>query len=222
MTLLSRFTGDLDPQVIVISLMTLVIMMGSSVISPLLPLLAEEFCVSYSGAGALVSAFALGRIPFDFIGGALVDRISLRLVASSGAAIVTLSAVLSIWVSDFHALLWYRFVGGVGSALFVITAMALLARTVSPRRMGQAMGFYQSMLLLGVSFGPTVGGFSASLFHNLRAPFWAMAVLSSAVTVMCFRWVTEFPASSHETQASGSQAETTHTVIMALLQDTTF
>src|SRR5262249_44265945 len=90
------------------------------------------------------------------------------------------------WVSDFHALLWYRLIGGVGSALFVITAMALLARTVSPRRMGQAMGFYQSMLLLGVSFGPTVGGFSASVFHNLRAPFWAMAVLSSAVTIMCF------------------------------------
>jgi DHA1 family multidrug resistance protein-like MFS transporter len=222
MTLLSRFTGELDPQVIVISLMTLVIMMGSSVISPVLPLLAQEFGISYAGAGALVSAFALGRIPFDFIGGALVDRISPRLVASSGAAIVTLSAVLSIWVSDFHALLWYRLIGGVGSALFVITAMALLARTVSPRRMGQAMGFYQSMLLLGVSFGPTVGGLSASLFHSLRAPFWAMAVLSFAVTVMCFHWVTEFPASSHGTQASGSQAETTHTVLMTLLQDNTF
>ncbi|MBI3756364.1 MAG: MFS transporter [Deltaproteobacteria bacterium] len=222
MTLLSRFTGDLDPQVIVISLMTLVIMMGSSVISPVLPLLAQEFGVSYAGAGALVSAFALGRIPFDFIGGALVDRISPRFVASSGAAVVTLSAVLSIWVSDFHALLWYRLIGGVGSALFVITAMTMLARTVSPRRMGQAMGFYQSMLLLGVSFGPTVGGFSASLFHSLRAPFWAMAVLSSAVTVMCFRWVTEFPSSSHGTQASGSQSETTHTVLMTLLRDNTF
>lgn len=202
--------------------MTLVIMLGSSVISPVLPLLAQEFGVSYAGAGALVSAFALGRIPFDFIGGALVDRISPRLVASGGAAIVTVSALLSAWASDFHALLWYRLIGGVGSALFVITAMALLARTVSPRRMGQAMGFYQSMLLLGVSFGPTVGGFSASLFHSLRAPFWAMAVLSLAVTVMCFRWITEFPSSSHETQAAATQRETTRTVLLTLLRDKTF
>lgn len=222
MTLLSRLTGDLDPQVIVISLMTLVIMLGSSVISPVLPLLAHEFGVSYTGAGALVSAFALGRIPFDFIGGALVDRISPRLVATGGAAIVTLSAVLSVWASDFHLLLWCRLIGGVGSALFIITAMALLARTVSPRRMGQAMGFYQSMLLLGVSFGPTVGGFSASFFHNLRAPFWAMAILSFAVTIMCFRWVTEFPASSHGTHEAEMRGETTRTVLMTLLQDNTF
>jgi len=145
-----------------------------------------------------------------------------RLVAGGGAAIVTLSAILSVWASDFHALLWYRFLGGVGSALFVITAMALLARTVSPRRMGQAMGFYQSMLLLGVSFGPTVGGFSASLFHSLRAPFWAMTVLSLAVTIMCFRWVTEFPSSAQEGQTPTAQQETTRTVLVTLLQDTTF
>jgi MFS family permease len=220
--LFQRLTADLDPQVVVISIMTLVIMMGSSVISPVLPLLAQEFGVSYMGAGALVSAFAIGRIPFDFIGGTLVDRFSPRLVASGGAAIVTLSAVLSIWVSDFHVLLWYRLIGGVGSALFVITAMAMLARTVSPRRMGQAMGFYQSMLLFGVSFGPTVGGFSASLFHSLRAPFWAMAVLSLAVTMMCFRWVTEFPAASHEAPAPEEPRETTRAVLTALLRDKTF
>ncbi len=202
--------------------MTLVIMMGSSVISPVLPLLAQEFGVSYAGAGALVSAFALGRIPFDFIGGALVDRFSPRLIASSGAAIVMISALLSVWAPNFHVLLWCRLIGGVGSALFVITAMALLARTVSPRRMGQAMGFYQSMLLLGVSFGPTVGGFSASLFHSLRAPFWAMAFSSLAVTVMCFRWVTDFSSSSHETQAADVPPETTRTVLLTLLQDNTF
>lgn len=202
--------------------MTLVIMLGSSVISPVLPLLAQEFGVSYAGAGALVSAFALGRIPFDFIGGALVDRVSPRLIAGGGAAIVTLSALLSVWASDFHVLLWYRLLGGIGSALFVITAMALLARTVSPRRMGQAMGFYQSMLLLGVSFGPTVGGFSASLFHSLRAPFWAMAVLSLTVTAMCFRWITDFPSASHETQAAAARRETTHAVLLTLLRDNTF
>ena len=70
MTVLSRVTADFDPQVVIVSLMTLVIMLGSSVISPVLPLIAQEFGVSYAGAGMLVAAFAVGRIPFDFIGGA--------------------------------------------------------------------------------------------------------------------------------------------------------
>jgi len=159
-----RLATELDPQVLIISLMTLVIMLGSSVISPVLPLFAQEFGVSYAGAGALVSAFAVGRIPFDFIGGTLVDRVSPRLVASGGAALVTLSAVLSALAQSFHALLWYRLIGGVGSALFVITAMAFLVRAVSPQRMGQAMSFYQSMLLLGVSCGPSIGGLAAGFF----------------------------------------------------------
>src|SRR5438093_10441783 len=108
MTVLRRLGVELDPQVLIISFMTLVIMLGSSVISPVLPLLAQEFGVSYAGAGALVSAFAVGRIPFDFIGGTLVDRLSPRLVAGGGAAVVTLSAVLSALAHSFHALMWYR------------------------------------------------------------------------------------------------------------------
>lgn len=222
MNVFHRFTAELDPQVIVISVMTLVIMMGSSVISPVLPLLAQEFGVSYAGAGALVSAFAVGRIPFDFIGGTMVDRISPRLVATGGAAIVTISALLSVWVSNFHLLLWCRLIGGVGSALFIITAMAFLARTVAPQRMGQAMSFYQSMLLLGVSFGPTIGGFSASLFHSLRAPFWAMAALSFVVTLLCARWIGEFPAPASAGQRPGAKSLTTQHIFGELFRDPTF
>jgi len=223
MTFFRRLTTDLDPQVLIISLMTLVIMLGSSVISPVLPLLAQEFGVSYAGAGALVSAFAVGRIPFDFIGGALVDRISPRLVASGGAALVTLSAVLSASAQSFHALLWYRLIGGVGSALFVITAMAFLVRAVNPQRMGQAMSFYQSMLLLGVSFGPSVGGLAAGFFHSLHAPFWAMAALSLAVTFICFRWIGEFPATpSGAHHAAVAEQISARTVLAPLLHDQTF
>jgi MFS family permease len=206
MNFLRRLGVDFNPQVVVVSLMTLVIMMGSSVISPVLPLIAQEFGVSYVGAGALISAFALGRIPFDFIGGALVDHVSPRWIAAGGAAVVAISAGLSALAQDFHVLLCYRFIGGVGSALFTITAMTCLARTVAPQRMGQAMGFYQSMLLIGVSLGPSVGGVAASVFQNLRAPFWAMAGLSFAVAMMSCRWVGEFTPTSTQAHPATTSA----------------
>ncbi|NOT58160.1 MAG: MFS transporter [Deltaproteobacteria bacterium] len=221
MNFLRRLGADFNPQVIVVSLMTLVIMMGSSVISPVLPLIAQEFGVSYAGAGALVSAFALGRIPFDFIGGALVDRFNPRWIAAGGAAVVAISAGLSAGAYDFHVLLCYRFIGGVGSALFTITAMACLARTVAPQRMGQAMGFYQSMLLIGVSVGPSVGGVAASVSQNLRAPFWAMAGLSFAVALMSLRWVGEFTPTSSQTRATTTSAGTP-SALRQLSRDFTF
>ncbi|MGE0825723.1 MAG: MFS transporter [Candidatus Binatia bacterium] len=221
MSFLRSVTADLDPQVVIISLMTLVIMLGSSVISPVLPLIAQEFGVSYAGAGALVAAFALGRIPFDFIGGAAVDRFSPRIIACGGAAVVAVSALFSAVAESFQALLWYRVIGGIGSALFTITAMAFLVRTVAPQRMGQAMGFYQSMLLIGVSFGPTVGGVASSLSANLRAPFWAMAVLSFVVAGVGWYWIGEFPATTSG-QRIAAVSDSATTVLKQLLHDFTF
>jgi len=220
MTVLSRVTADFDPQVVIVSLMTLVIMLGSSVISPVLPLIAQEFGVSYAGAGMLVAAFAVGRIPFDFIGGAAVDRFSPRLIACGGAAIVAISAALSAVAKSFAALLWYRLLGGIGSALFTITAMTFLVRTVAPQRMGQAMGFYQSMLLVGVSIGPGVGGLAASAFHDLRAPFWAMAVLSLSVAVVGVWWIGEFPALTGRGPAESPSSN--REAVSRLLRDWTF
>ena len=45
-------TAGLDRQVVLLSLTSLVVMLGASVISPVLPLYAREFGVSYSGAGS--------------------------------------------------------------------------------------------------------------------------------------------------------------------------
>lgn len=221
MNFFRRWVADFNPQVIIVSLMTLVIMMGSSVISPVLPLIAQQFGVSYAGAGALISAFALGRIPFDFIGGALVDRFSPRWIAAGGAAMVAISAGLSAVAQDFHGLLLYRFIGGVGSALFTITAMACLARTVAPQRMGQAMGFYQSMLLIGVSLGPSVGGVAASVFQSLHAPFWAMAGLSLAVAAMSYQWVGDFSAPAARPHAVKNGAGSP-SILRQLSRDFTF
>ena len=156
-------TAGLDPQVILLSITSLVIMLGSSIISPGLPLYAREFGVSYAGAGLLVSSFALGRLAFDYVGGALADRMSPRLLTTAGALITAIAAFLCALASSFTWLVAYRAVEGVGSAFYVITIMALFARTVSAEQMGKAMGFYQSMILLGVSFGPTIGGIVAEI-----------------------------------------------------------
>jgi len=176
--------SGLDRRVTVLSLTSLVMMLGSSIISPVLPLYARDFGVGYASAGLLVSAFALGRLLFDYAGGALADRLSTRLLAAAGAIISALSAFLSARATSFTALVLYRSLEGLGSAFYVVTIMALFARTVPAERMGKAMSFYQSMVLLGVSFGPTIGGIAAEQTGSLRAPFFLMAGLDLAVAVV--------------------------------------
>ena len=190
-------TAGIDRQVTLLSTTSLVIMLGSSIISPGLPLYAREFGVSYAGAGLLVSSFAIGRLAFDYVGGALADRLSPRLLTTAGALITALSAFLCATASSFAWLVAYRMIEGVGSAFYVITIMALFARTVSPEQMGKAMGFYQSMILLGVSFGPTIGGIVAEIW-GLRAPFYVMAGFGVLVAVLTWNLVTPEVRPPHE------------------------
>ena len=190
-------TAGLDPQVVLLSITSLVIMLGSSIISPGLPLYAREFGVSYAGAGLLVSSFALGRLAFDYVGGALADRMSPRLLTTAGALITAISAFLCALAPSFAWLVVYRAVEGIGSAFYVITIMALFARTVSAEQMGKAMGFYQSMILLGVSFGPTIGGVVAEIW-GLRAPFYVMAGFGLLVAALTWQFVTSEVRAAHE------------------------
>lgn len=220
-----RKPSSLDPQVIAICVMALVMMMGASVVAPILPLFAQEFGVSYAGAGALISAFAIGRIPFDFVGGSLADRLSLRWMTTLGAGIVALSALLSGLAESFSALVWYRALDGVGSALFVITAMAFLVRTVAPHNMGKAMSFYQSMILLGVSVGPVIGGVSAQLFASLRAPFFVMALFAFCVTCLSFLWIKDLPPQTNPGEkrvSSTRQLTEGRSLLFSLMRDKTF
>ncbi|MGH7858913.1 MAG: MFS transporter, partial [Candidatus Binatia bacterium] len=182
-------TAGLDAQVLLLSFTSLVVMLGSSIVSPVLPLYAREFGVSYAAAGMLVAAFAIGRLAFDYVGGALADRVSLRLLATIGALVSALSAFLCARATSFNWLVSYRVIEGLGSAFYVIPIMALFARSVPPERMGQAMSFYQSMILLGVSFGPTFGGIVAEQLSSLRAPFYLMALFDLAVAAGTWRWV---------------------------------
>ena len=173
--------ADLDAQVVLLSVSSLVMMLGARITSPILPLYAREFGVSYTGAGMLVAAFALGRLGFDYAGGVVADRVSPRLLGTTGALISTCAALLSARATSFEWLIAFRVLEGVGSAFYVVTIMGLIARTVPRERMGQAMAFYQSMILLGVSLGPAVGGVVAELTGSRRSPFYVMALLDLAV-----------------------------------------
>jgi MFS family permease len=194
-------SAGLDRQVVVLSITSLVIMLGSSIITPGLPLYAREFGVSYAGAGVLVASFAMGRLAFDYVGGVLADRFSPRALTTFGALITAVAAALCARATTFSWLVVYRVVEGIGSAFYVITIMALFARTVRPEQMGKAMGFYQSMILLGVSFGPTIGGVVAELW-GLRAPFYVMAGFGLLVAALTWALVTPQVRHPHDALAA--------------------
>ncbi|MDX6308494.1 MAG: transporter, family, multidrug resistance protein [Nocardioidaceae bacterium] len=147
---------------------------GFGVVAPAIPEFARSFGVGKTAAGAVISAFALMRFVSALGGGRLVDAFGERLILATGIGIVAVSTGLAGLSQSYEQLLVLRGIGGIGSAMFTVSATALLFRVVGPKSRGRANGLFQSGFLVGGLLGPLVGGFLTS--YSLRLPFYVYAV----------------------------------------------
>lgn len=161
------------------------IALGFGVVAPAIPLFAEQFGVSASAAGAVVSAFALMRLVSGLAAGRLVDLIGMRTGLIIGLAAVGISSLFAGLAQSYSQLLILRGIGGVGSAIFGVAAISVVLHVAGAHIRGQAMSIYRSGFITGGIAGPAVGG--AVLGLSYRAPFFLYAgtlVLSGVVALL--------------------------------------
>ena len=163
-------------------------MTGVALVAPILPLYAREFGVSRTGAGVLVSSFAIARLIFDPIGGVAADRIGPRRIMTGGGVVMALSSVLAALAPNYAILVVARVLEGFGSAAFATAAMHTIITRTDKSRMGREIAFFQTGLLGGVAVGPFIGGRAAEL-GDFTTPFWIYAVMGVIVAVMSWRFV---------------------------------
>ncbi|MFQ5691880.1 MAG: MFS transporter [Nitrospinota bacterium] len=166
----------------------LFIMMGLGLVSPVLPLYAESFGVSYAAVGFLISVFPMLRLVTNLPGGVLGNRLGERQVGAAGAALVAFGAWVSGSAPTFRWLIAGQALQGLGSSLFVTNAMSFIMRVTPAERMGKTMSIYQGSFSLGVSVGPIVGGFLASL-GGFRLPFFVYGVLAAVSCVLTWVYI---------------------------------
>lgn len=151
-----------------------VIAIGFGIVAPALPTFARSFNVSVTAASIVVSAFAFMRLAFAPASGRLVSRLGERRVFIWGITIVGLSTGACALAADYWQLLVFRGLGGVGSTMFTVSAMALLIRLTPPPLRGRATGLWATSFLLGTVAGPLVGG--GLIIISLRAPFLVYSI----------------------------------------------
>jgi MFS family permease len=163
----------LPRETFVLALVAFCVALGFGIVVPAVPLFAQQFGVGSTGAGAVVSAFALMRLLSGLAAGRLVDRVGERRALLAGLLVVALSSLLAGLARSFPELLVLRGVGGVGSAVFTIAATGLLLRVATAAQRGRTQSVYRGGFLLGGIVGPAFGG--AVLSVSLRAPFFLYA-----------------------------------------------
>jgi DHA1 family multidrug resistance protein-like MFS transporter len=181
-----------------LSLVSGFVILGISIISPVLPQYALSFSIPVALVGWAVSAFALARMVMDIPAGFLADRFGRKRNMVYGLVLIILSSIAAGTANNYVWLILARIVEGLGSALYITSATTWVAQVTAGEHRGRYMSLYSGLIFAGTSFGPTIGGYSAVHF-GLRAPFFAYAVFA-LIGLVATLALKETPDSSQATQ----------------------
>ena len=166
------------------------IFVGMSVISPILPLYARSFNVSYTLVSLAISMYAFGRFLADLPVGMVIDRFGRKPLMVAGTLLLSIAAFLNALAGSFFEFLIYRLIQGLGSSMWMTSRTALLADILRPEERGRVMSYFQSFMLLGSSAGPTIGGFVAT-YWGVSAPFYFYALSGLVSLFLTLIWIKE-------------------------------
>jgi len=169
-------------EVAVLAVIAFFVALGFGIVIPAIPIFATSFGVSAFAASSVVAAFAFMRFTSSPLAGWLTDRLGERVILASGLMIVAVSSALAGLSQTFVQLLLLRGIGGVGSSMFTVAALALLLRVVEAPKRGRASAVFQAGFLFGGVAGPAVGGLV--LAWSVRAPFFFYAGTLAVATVV--------------------------------------
>jgi MFS family permease len=195
--------SGLPREVAVLSAVAFCVALGFGIVGPILPVFASSFGATNLEAGMVVASFALVRLVTSPLSGALVDRVGERLVMSTGLIIVAASSALAGLSQSFVQLLVLRGVGGLGSSMFTVSALALLLRVVETEQRGRAAGAFQGGFLLGGITGPALGGIVVAV--SIRAPFFVYAASLTAATVVALVFMSKSHLREREHKVAGGE-----------------
>ncbi|MGJ9402615.1 MFS transporter [Arthrobacter sp. KK5.5] len=160
-----------------------VIAIGFGLIAPILPQYALSFDVGIAAAGFIVSVFAMTRLAFAPLSGRLTDKLGEPFVYVGGVLTVAVSTILCGFAADYQQLLVFRALGGIGSTMFTVSAMSLMARLAPPAIRGRISGYYAGAFLSGSIAGPVIGGLLAGLGYRLPFFIYGGALVVAAAIV---------------------------------------
>ncbi|MEV4615207.1 MFS transporter [Kitasatospora sp. NPDC049258] len=145
-----------------------------------LPSIGSHLDASLVSLQWVVNAYNLTFASVMLAAGSIADLVGRRRMFGSGLVVFTLCTLGAALVSDIVVLDLLRALAGVGAAMVLTAASALLAQTFDgPARM-RAFGFLGSSFGLGLALGPSMGGLLVQA-GGWRAVFLCHAAISALV-----------------------------------------
>jgi EmrB/QacA subfamily drug resistance transporter len=171
-----------------LSLTILLSSLGTSIANVALPALAEAFAASFQQVQWIVLAYLLAITTLIVSVGRLGDTVGRQRLLIAGIALFTAASALSGIAPTLWLIIAARAAQGIGAAIMMALAMALVGETVPKEKTGSAMGLLGTMSAIGTALGPSLGGVLIA-GYGWRAIFLIMVPLGILNVVLAHRFL---------------------------------
>jgi len=124
-----------------------------------LPTIATQLEVGTDGLQWMVNAYVLVIAGLMLTCGALGDRYGRRRLLLIGLGLFGISSAIAAWADSAALVIAARGVMGVGAAILMPVAFAVLAALFGPSERGKAVSILVMGLGVGIPLGPIIGGY---------------------------------------------------------------
>ena len=185
-------------------------------LSPLFPLLKDDFGVSYTALGAMMTLFyGTSGLAQAFVG-ILVDRFGGRRMMVIGLAMLSTAMGLTGLAPQFWMLFPLLFIAGVGNCVFHPADLAILSAKIGKGRLGRAFSVHSFCGYIGYSISPVVIG-AMTLLWGWRAALLTAGCLGLAVVAVLIRFGDRLETGAAAPAASGRPAHADQRINFASL-----
>ena len=172
--------------------------LDTSIASAGLPALAAAFNASFQDVQRIVLAYLLAVTSLIVSAGTLGDIVGRRRLLLVGIVLFTAASLLCGVAPALWMLLVARSAQGLGAAIMMALAVALVRDTVPQAKAGGAMGLLGTMSAVGTTLGPPLGGLLIAGF-GWRAMFLVNVPVGGLTLVLAHRYLpVDRPASKAE------------------------
>lgn len=164
--------------------------LDGSVVNTLLPILARELHTSIAGIEWVTTVYLLVISGLLLSVGRAGDLFGHKRLYLAGFVLFVVGSMLCGLASSAEVLVALRVIQALGASMLMATSPAILTRSFPPSMRGRALGAQGTFTYLGLTAGPSLGGWLASAF-GWRSVFYINVPIGILAIVLALRSIAD-------------------------------
>ena len=156
---------------------------ATNILTPLLPVIRDDFNVSITTAGLIVGSYGLARLAVDLPAGFLADRVGHRRLSVIAIVLLIIASIVGLLAATVEILIVSRIGSGIAVGILATVILSALSATAGPTNRGKVMSLFHVANNTGIALYPMVGGL-VGLALGWRATFAVTAVLAVVAAIL--------------------------------------